>query len=606
MGILIGVEQVSFEWPGKVVLNNQTVGIQEGDRIGVVGTNGGGKSTLLALIAHEIEPDSGSVTWRNNISVGVLGQKDNLVDTATVERAVVGDAEQFEWASDAQKRAIISELLEGIDWHALVGELSGGQRRRVDLARLLLNTYDVVLLDEPTNHLDMHAITWLAEHLQHLWAAQQGALVVITHDRWFLDTVCDHMWEVHDAQIEPFEGGYSAYIQQRAERERLAQVQEERRQSILRKELNWLAHGPKARTSKPKFRLEAAYALIENDPPLRNELELKRLAMSRLGKKVIDFEDVSFHYPEGQTVIDYLSWRIGPGERLGILGANGAGKSTLLGLMQGSLQPSSGVVRIGQTVKFGVMNQQLDALAPFEDWRVLELISRYKTQYFVDGQWLSPTQMLERLGFNKRELPNFIKDLSGGQRRRLAFLLVLLEEPNVLILDEPGNDLDTDMLALMEDVLDSWPGTLIMVSHDRYLMERVCDNLYVMDAGHVTHEPGGVDAYLKAYERAQTNSTSTHTAFLVQKDEAGEKNQNDSPKMSGQERRELKKRFDAISRKLEKTKDEPAHIEEKMQAADPSDYAELTRLQDELTEVRAEREALEDEWLELADILGEA
>lgn len=606
MGILIGVEQVSFEWPGKVVLNNQTVGIQEGDRIGVVGTNGGGKSTLLALIAHEIEPDSGSVTWRNNISVGVLGQKDNLVDSDTVEHAVVGDAEQFEWASNAQKRAIISELLEGIDWHALVGELSGGQRRRVDLARLLLNTYDVVLLDEPTNHLDMHAITWLANHLQHLWAPQQGALVVITHDRWFLDTVCDHMWEVHDAQIEPFEGGYSAYIQQRAERERLAQVQEERRQSILRKELNWLAHGPKARTSKPKFRLEAAYALIENDPPLRNELELKRLAMSRLGKKVIDFEDVSFHYPEGQTVIDHLSWRIGPGERLGILGANGAGKSTLLGLMQGSLEPSTGVVRIGQTVKFGIMNQQLDALAPFEDWSVLELISRYKTQYFVDGQWLSPTQMLERLGFNKRELPNFIKDLSGGQRRRLAFLLVLLEEPNVLILDEPGNDLDTDMLALMEDVLDSWPGTLIMVSHDRYLMERVCDNLYVMDAGHVTHEPGGVDAYLKAYERAQTNSTSTHTAFLVQKDEAGEKNQNDSPKMSGQERRELKKRFDAISRKLEKTKDEPAHIEEKMQAADPSDYAELTRLQDELTEVRAEREALEDEWLELADILGEA
>ena len=598
MGILIGLEHVCHEWPGKRVLEDQTIGINEGERIGIVGRNGDGKSTLLEIVGHVLEPDSGTVTWRRGISVGYLGQADELDDKDPVRRAIFGDAPEYTWASDARIRAILDELVGDLDLDGHVGELSGGQRRRVDLCRVLCHTWDVILMDEPTNHLDLAAIEWLAGHLKRRWPTGEGALLVVTHDRWFLDEVCEHMWEVHDRRIEPFEGGYSAYIQQRVERERQAAVMEERRQNTLRKELNWLAHGAKARTSKPKFRVEAARALIANDPPLRNPLELKRLAVSRLGKQVIEMKDVSFAYPGGPRVIDGVSWLIGPGDRYGILGANGAGKSTLLALMTGALEPTSGTVKIGASVRFGFMSQHLDALGEKDDWRVLEVLGRYKRSYLVGGKMQSPTQLIERLGFEQRELTNFIKDLSGGQRRRLALLCVILEEPNVLVLDEPGNDLDTDMLAVMEDLLDSWPGTLLVVSHDRYLMERVTDDQYALLDGHVRHVPGGVDEYLR---------------LLGEKDNGAQVEMDareDGPSrasvsgLTNQERRELKKRFDAVSRKLEKTAGEPDRLRAEMAAVDASDYAALMAAQEALDACLAERESLEDEWLELSEKLG--
>ncbi len=605
MGILVGLEHVSHEWPGKRVLADQTIGINEGDRIGIVGRNGDGKSTLLQIVSHELEPDSGSVTWRGGIAVGYLGQSDSLDDDATVGEAVVGDTPEYVWASDARIRRIIEELIGDLDWTGRVGDLSGGQRRRCDLARVLVGTWDVILMDEPTNHLDMHGIEWLAEHLKSRWSAGQGALLVVTHDRWFLDEVCEHMWEVHDRRIEPFDGGYSAYIQQRVERDRQAAVMEERRQNTLRKELNWLAHGAKARTSKPRFRVEAARALIADDPPLRNKLELKRLAVSRLGKQVIEMEHVSFAYPGSDVrVIDDVDWIIGPGDRYGVLGANGAGKSTLLALMGGRLSPTSGTLKIGASVRFGWLSQHLDTLTEKDDWRVLEVLGRYKRSYYmVGGREQSPTQLAEQLGFEQRELMNYVRDLSGGQRRRLALLCVILDEPNVLILDEPGNDLDTDMLAVLEDLLDSWPGTLIVVSHDRYLMERVTDDQFALIDGHVRHVPGGVDEYLRLLEENEVASVSPREAAAANKPQVAQAAE--KPGMSNAERRDLKKRYDAVGRKLEKLQDEPDALRARMAELDPSDYQALLDAQAELDAVLAQIDDLETEWLDLADRLGE-
>lgn len=599
MGILIGLEHVAHEWPNKKVLDDLTIGVHEGERIGVVGRNGDGKSTLLEIIGRRLEPDSGSVTYRGGVHVGWLGQADNLRDDDTVCHAVVGDIPEYIWASDPRIRQVIDELIGDLDWDGLVGELSGGQRRRCDLARLLVGTWDVILMDEPTNHLDMQAIQWLADHLKHRWPAGEGALLVVTHDRWFLDEVCEHMWEVHDRDVTPFEGGYSAYIQQRCERDRQAAVMEERRQNTLRKELNWLAHGAKARTSKPKFRIEAARELIANDPPLRNPLELKRLAVSRLGKKVITMKGATFSYPgESAPVIDDVDWLIGPGDRYGILGANGAGKSTLLKLMTGRLQPTRGTVGIGASVKFGWMSQHLDALSDKEDWRILEILSRYKHSYLVGGKMLSPTQLCEQLGFEQRELQSFVHDLSGGQRRRLALLCVILDEPNVLVLDEPGNDLDTDMLAVLEDLLDTWPGTLLVVSHDRYLMERVTDDQFALLGGRIRHVPGGVDEYLRLVEETDASSKGSSVRLSA---EAGKKDQPSG--LSNSERRELKKRYDAVSRRLEKLEDEPDRLRSAMSSIDPSNYSELMAAQAKVDECLAERAALEEEWLELAERL---
>ena len=604
MAILIGCEHLSQEWPGKQVLKDVTIGINAGERIGIVGRNGDGKSTLLDLIAGRIEPDDGTIVRRGNITVGYLGQSDELDDEDTVARSVVGDVPEYEWASDPKIRSIIDELLVGVDWDARIGDLSGGQRRRCDLARLLVGSWDVMLMDEPTNHLDMHAITWLAEHLKRRWPEGTGALLVVTHDRWFLDEVCEHMWEVHDGTIDPFEGGYSAYIQQRVERERMAQASEDRRQNILRKELNWLAHGAKARSSKPKFRIKEAEALIANDPPLRNTVELKRLAVSRLGKLVIEMKNVTAGYGDTPEIQD-LTWLIGPGDRYGILGENGAGKSTLLKVMCGRMKPSRGYVKIGKSVRFGILSQNLDELHKKDDWRVEELLATYKKYYVVDGKPQSPEQLLERLGFARREFPTFIKDLSGGQLRRLAIMCVLLDEPNVLVLDEPGNDLDTDMLAVLEDLLDTWPGTLLLVSHDRYLMERVTDDQFALIDGHLRHVPGGTDEYLRLLNAATQNRNAQATSSETTMSDGSQAQESPSePALSNAERRELRKRFDAVARKLDKRQTEPERIRKEMAEADPTDYEHLMELQNELAAAEKEISDLEDEWLELSDTLG--
>lgn len=620
MGILVGLEQVGHEWPGKQVLSDQTIGIYEGDRIGIVGRNGDGKSTLLGLVAKSFEPDSGSVTWRNGIRVGLLGQSDSLDDSSDVLHAIVGDLPEYEWAGDPRTREIMDALTGDIPRDARVGELSGGQRRRVDLARLLIASWDVLCLDEPTNHLDVVAINWLAEHLKSRWPAGSGALLVVTHDRWFLDEVMERMWEVHDRVIEPFEGGFSAYIQQRAERARVAAVAEARRQSILRKELAWLSRGPKARTSKPRFRLEEARALIADVPELRNPIELKRLAVSRLGKQVIELTDVSFAYdqPSGlmpdevsldNATLRDISWIIGPGDRVGILGENGAGKSTLLELMHKQLAPTVGRVKVGKSVRFGILSQRLELFREMGDWRVENVLKRYKSFVVVDGKETSSSKLLERLGFSRKEFFTRIDELSGGQQRRLALLLVLLEEPNVLILDEPGNDLDTDMLAVVEDLLDTWPGTLILVTHDRYLMERVVDDEYAILDGHLRHLPGGVDEYLRLVEESRRGEAPSDGAGTPAAEGEPEPAATPAPsapgKLSNTERRDAKRRFDSVSRRLDKALAEPERIEAELAATDVSDYETLARLTAELEAAKAAISELEEEWLELSELLGE-
>ncbi len=604
MGILIGTEALGHEWPGKRVLRNQSIGIYEGDRIGIVGRNGDGKSTLLSLLAKAYEPDEGSITWRGGIAVGVLGQGDALDDADTLGHAIVGERPVYEWAADSRTRDIIDELVGDLDWDGLVGNLSGGQRRRADLARLLVGNWDVLMLDEPTNHLDLHAIRWLAHHLRNRWPSGTGALLVITHDRWFLDEVCLRMWEVHDGEVEPFEGGYSAYVQQRVERERVAAVIEERRQNMLRKELNWLAHGAKARTSKPRFRVEAAMALVENDPPLRNPVELHRMAVSRLGKQVVELRNVSVWYQDqdvgiGDHVLEDISWILGPGDRVGILGANGAGKSTLLRVLSGAQRPQRGWVKIGKTVRFGWLDQRLELLMEHEDWRVRDLLGRYKRYYVVEGKTQSPEQLAERLGFEHNELMSYVRDLSGGQRRRIALLCVLMEEPNVLILDEPGNDLDTDMLAVVEDLLDTWPGTLVMVSHDRSLLERVTDDQYSLIRGELLHCPGGVDEYLDRLDQARTaHNTKTERA-------KPSKTAPQAGSLTNSKRRELKKRLDSVARRMDKQSLVPNRLREEMQAVDPTDYEALIAKQAQIEEAESLLEDLEMEWLELSEQLGE-
>ena len=609
MGILIGCEHLSHEWPGKPVLDDVTIGVNEGDRIGIVGKNGDGKSTLLQLIGHRLEVEQGSVTWRSNISVGMLGQSDDLDDDRPVSYAVVGDTPEYEWASNPETRRIIAELIGDVDWNANVGTLSGGQRRRVDLARLLIGTYDVLLLDEPTNHLDMGAITWLAAHLRHRWATGTGAMLVITHDRWFLDETCESMWEVHNRVVEPFEGGYSAYIQQRAERERMAQASEERRQNILRKELAWLSRGAQARSSKPKFRIEAARALVADVPPMRNPLELKRLAVSRLGKQVFELKQATVAY-EGRVVLDHLDWLIGPGDRYGILGENGAGKTTLLRLLDGKLAPTSGRVKIGKSVKLGILSQHIDLLADKLDWRVRELLGTYRRSYIIGGKEYTPTKLLENLGFDKNELDTPIADLSGGQSRRLALMCVLLDEPNVLILDEPGNDLDTDMLAVMEDLLDTWPGTLLLVSHDRYLMERVTDDQYALIDGQLRHCPGGVDEYLRLIGRNHGDGRvkgkgPAPKAPITAPAQAGR----EAPAvqavsgLSSAEEWRLKKQLASIERKMETQRGRIAELEEAMGQVDQTDYVALEKAQANVDAAKAQLDELEGEWLELEETL---
>lgn len=693
----LGLERVSLEFATKTIFTDVTQGVFEGDRIGIVGKNGDGKSTLLRLLAGTMQPDSGRVTKRGGLTFGMLDQRDPLDDNATVREAALENREDYEWAADQRSREIVEALLGGINLEAKVGTLSGGQRRRADLARLLLHDWDILALDEPTNHLDVVTIHWLAEHLLHRWQDGQGALLIVTHDRWFLDEVCTSMWEVHDGVIDPFEGGYSAYMMQRVERERQADVREERRRNLARKELAWLSRGARARSTKQKFHVKQARELIADVPPLRDTLELKKMATSRLGKQVVDLIDVTqifdnaqqlknidpdiienaslgednaeksnkvdivesaFAQPThvgsvtiavdgsqensfentaentsentatsaqniaetsaasrktitGRMILDDATWLIGPGDRFGIVGANGAGKSTLLSIIDGSLKPTLGHVNIGKTVKFAVLSQRLEELEKLGKYKVKEVLSRYKPSYIIDGKEVTPGQLMERLGFKPEQLMTPIADLSGGQKRRMQLLLILLNEPNVLIMDEPGNDLDTDMLAVMEDLLDTWPGTLIVVSHDRYLLERVTDQQFALIDGKIRHLPGGVDEYLQIVEKLQRDhENSISAASTVNASSTANsttKESSDStvaePKLTGKAYHDAARRVSAIERKLSKLEEEKSQIEEQMAAHNPSDFVGLQSLNEDLQKNEQETSALEDEWMELSEQL---
>ncbi len=622
MAFMIGCEKVRVEFPTKTVFDSVSLGVEEGDRIGIVGRNGDGKSTLLSLVAGSLEPDDGRVLRNGTVHVGVLSQADALNPEHTVEHAVVGDMPEYQWAGDARIRDIIAGLAADIPWDAKVGTLSGGQRRRVDLVRLLIGDWDVLALDEPTNHLDVRAITWLAEHLKRRWKPGTGALLVVTHDRWFLDEVCLRMWEVHDRLVEPFEGGFSAYIMQRVERDRVAALAEQKRQNDLRRELAWLSRGARARATKPKFHVAAAQALIADVPPLRNELELKRMAMARLGKQVVDMERVTVRFDD-RVVLDDVDWIIGPGDRYGILGENGAGKTTLLRTIQGLQQPTSGLVKIGKTVRFAVLSQHLDDLSNLGDDRVRQVVARYSRRTMLDGKEMTPGQLLEKLGFTNADLNEPVKDLSGGQKRRLALMMILLDEPNVLILDEPGNDLDTDMLASVEDLLDGWPGTLLLVTHDRYLMERVTDHQFALLDGKLRHLPGGVEEYLKLTDERNRSTGSGGGAGIAQSlkqsslrcetrlvDDArpsASETCGDSARqqLSGGEIRTLRKLMQSNERKMDTLSGKIDEVKAQMAAADPTDFGALGGFQAQINDLQAQKDALEEEWLEAAETLGE-
>jgi len=621
MAFLFGCENVHFEYPTKTIFDSLSLGVNDGDCIGVVGRNGDGKSTLLGLFDGTVEPDDGRVVRTGGVRFASLHQGDTLVDAQSVGWNIVGTMPEYEWASDANIRQIIDGLLEDISWDAQVSTLSGGQRRRVDLARVLVADADVLLLDEPTNHLDVVAIDWLAKHLRRRFARKDGALVVVTHDRWFLDEVCDRMWEVHDGLVEPFEGGYSAYILQRVERQRLAELAEQKRQNLMRRELAWLSRGARARSTKPKFHVETAQALIAEEPPLRNSVELKRAAISRLGKQCVNVENVSFSYGD-HKVIDDATWLIGPGDRYGLLGANGAGKSTLLDIIQGKLLPQTGRVKIGKTVKFAFLSQKLEELNPLGSDRVREVLSRYKSRYVIDGKEVSPATLLESLGFTSAHLNMPVNTLSGGQKRRLQLMLILLDSPNVLILDEPSNDLDTDMLVAVENVLDTWPGTLILVSHDRYLMERVTDNQFALIGGKVIHVPRGVDEYLELlaeYKAAggvagksdkkssgSKNKSGAHTESTAKHNVASDGSKSESQTtLSAAQVRDIRKKLQSLERKMNTAQRKIDEAKAALQEVDPYDYQALGEAQGAVSECEDKLAALEEQWLETAALLEE-
>ena len=603
MAHLLGAEALRLEYPTRVIIDGVTLGIDEGARIGVVGRNGDGKSTLMSLLAGRIEPDSGRVTRRRGLTMGVLDQRDILPLDAIVKDVIVAGREEHEWAGDARIRDVISGLATDIPWESTIGDLSGGQRRRVALAALLVGDYDVLFLDEPTNHLDVEGVAWLAQHLKRRWSTNQGALVVVTHDRWFLDEVSTDTWEVHDAIVEPFEGGYAAYVLQRVERDRSASVTEAKRQNLMKKELAWLRRGAPARTAKPKFRIEAAENLIADEPPARDTVQLNQMATSRLGKQVVDVIEAGVSYGDRQILRD-IDWRIAPGERTGILGVNGAGKSTLLKLVTGEVAPTVGRVVQGKTVKFAILDQQLSDLAEFANDRVNDVVGRYRSSYVSGGKEMTPGQLLERLGFTTPQLQTAVKDLSGGQKRRLQFLLILLNEPNVLILDEPTNDLDTDMLAAMEDLLDTWPGTLLVVSHDRYLLERVTDMQYAVLDGVMRHLPGGVDQYLALRKEATDGAgEATDRPTATQGASASSVAAAKKSGLSGAEKRNAEKELASLDRRIQKSAAERATLIDRFASHDQNDYSGLGAIQKTMADLDAKTQKLEADWLVVSEKL---
>ncbi|WP_433467174.1 ABC-F family ATP-binding cassette domain-containing protein [Spirillospora sp. CA-128828] len=583
---LINLENVAKSYGPQPLLDAVSLGLDEGDRVGVVGRNGGGKSTLVSVLARETEPDDGRVTHARGVRLGYLTQRDEFPDGATVRSVVLGDRAEHEWAGDVRVRDILGGLLADLDLDAPLAGMSGGERRRVALARLLVPESDLLMLDEPTNHLDIEAIDWLARHLKD----RKVAVLVVTHDRWFLDEVTDRTWEVVDGSVERYEGGYSAYVLAKAERSRIAAATEAKRQNLLRKELAWLRRGPQARTSKPKFRVDAAQALIADEPPLRDSVELTRFATARLGKTVYDVEDATVELG-GRDLFKRMTWRLGPGDRVGLVGVNGSGKSTLLRLLDGSVRPASGTVVQGKTVQLAHLSQNLEDLDPSR--RVLESVEEIRRRITVGKREWTASQLLERLGFPGDRQWTPVGDLSGGERRRLQLLRLLMGEPNVLLLDEPTNDLDIETLTEVEDLLDGWPGTLVVVSHDRYFLERITDHVVaLLGDGRVSMLPGGVDEYLE--RRAAGTAPKPGAA----RDEPAPP----KPKAGGQDWK-ARKELDRLERRLEKLAGQEAGLHEQL-AAHATDYAKLQELDARLKEIQSEAATVEEEWLMLAEDLG--
>ena len=603
------------------LLEGITVSLSPGDRIGILGPNGAGKSTLLRLLSGTQEPDSGSVTYAPEVSFASLSQQQRLDPALTVKRAVHGNIPDYQWASKPHLRQIDEGILPDIDLETKCGELSGGQERRVALARTLGKDALILALDEPTNHLDVEGVAWLADYLNNRVGSANGALVVVTHDRWFLDAVCNRIWEVVPGvdpgygreqipgHVEEYEGSYAAYVLARMERARQAQVAEEKRQNQLRKELAWLRRGAPARTSKPKFRIDAAEALISDVPPLRDSVELVRLASARLGKRVIELEDVSFSYPGSKRkILNQVTWRLNPGGRVGVIGVNGAGKSTLLGIMSGELTPSAGKVKRGKTVQLATLEQTPEIPGMNPDLRVVEAISQIKERIQWGEQEITAAKLVEKLGFSKERAWTRVSDLSGGEMRRLQIASRLLAEPNVLILDEPTNDLDTDTLAQLEDLLDSFPGTLVVVSHDRYLLQRVTDSQVALLAdGTLAALPGGVEEYLQLRATAQKTAGAGKGTNANKTSGEDSEATNKQAQKSGAEIYRARKELSATEKKLDKLQQQLQQLDHELSegAADtsPEGLAHLQKLNQRRGQLVSEAEELEEAWMRLSETL---
>ncbi len=585
---LVNLKSVDKGYASRTVLTDITLGVNAGDRIGIVGRNGDGKSTLLRLIGGFEQPDAGQVVLTGALHLATVGQGDELDPSKTIRDELVGGRADHEWAGDARFRDVLDGLLGGVEMRrftngldTVIAPLSGGERRRIALAKSLLDNPELLLLDEPTNHLDVEGVDWLARHL----AARRGSMVVITHDRWFLDAVCTHTWEVADGSVHQYEGGYAAYVLARAERDRQAASREDKRQQLVKKELAWLRRGPPARTSKPKFRIDAANALIADVPEARNSVELLRFSNARLGNKVLDAVEVSKAYGD-KVLLNKATWRLGPGDRVALVGVNGSGKTTLIRLLSGELEPSTGVVERGQTVKLAHLSQDTAAIPG--EYRVLESLEAVRGRITTsDGQELSAGVLCERFGFRGERARTLVKDLSGGERRRLQLMRLLMEEPNVLLLDEPTNDLDIDTLTALEDLLDGWPGTLVVVSHDRYFVERVCDNVYALAPnGTVRHLPAGIEQYVEERRAAGEEQVPKAAA---------------APKSSGGEIHAARKEVQRLDRAMAKLDERETKLHDEMASA-AADHGRLRELGDELTALREEREELELAWMEASEI----
>jgi ATP-binding cassette subfamily F protein uup len=606
MANLVNLERVSKAYGVRPLLTDVSLGVGGGERIGVVGRNGDGKTTLLQVLTGQEPPDAGRVSMTRGIVIGYLHQGDTLDDTHSVRDAVLAGRPDHVWAAEPDTREVVEELLAGIELDRAVVGLSGGERRRCALAELLLRQHDLLVLDEPTNHLDVEAVSWLAGHL----ASLPSALVVVTHDRWFLDAVCERTWEVHDGVVDAYEGGYAAYVLAKAERDRQAAATEVRRRNLARKELAWLRRGPPARTSKPKFRIDAAETLIADEPPPRDRLELQRFAAQRLGKDVIDVEDVDLVRGD-RTLLSRATWRLGPGDRVGIVGVNGAGKSSVLSLLDGTLAPVAGRVKHGRTVSMQHLTQALDLLDP--EARVLPTIESIRRVTRTATGEVTATSMLERFGFTGDKLTARIGDLSGGERRRFQLLRLLLTEPNVLLLDEPTNDLDIETLTVVEDFLDGWPGTLVVVSHDRYFLERVTDVVYgLLDDGRLSLLPGGVDDYLQrrvVAKRQREAAESAHSDIenAPSRHMTTQRTTPDAPvrgkvRAGSAEERAARKTLARVEKRLEQVAAQERELNDEV-LAHASDHERLTDLGTRLASLAEEREGLEVEWLEAADVL---